>query len=62
MSEEIELKSEEEQNNETENNNEEEDKQSDEWVELKNHPNYLINVNYPHQIIKKNTKLVKLYF
>ena len=31
--------------------------QTDEWVELTNHPDYEINVNYPHQIRNSITKI-----
>ena len=42
--------------------NEEEDK-LEEWVELKNHEDYLINVNYPYQIKKKsNNKIISEWF
>ena len=32
--------------------------QTDEWVELTNHPDYEINVNYPHQIRNSKTKRI----
>lgn len=37
---------------------EEEEEQNDEWVELTNHPDYEINVNYPHQIRNSKTKRI----
>ena len=37
---------------------EEEEEQTDEWVELNNHPDYEINVNYPHQIRNIKTKRI----
>ena len=37
---------------------EEEEEQNDEWVELNNHPDYEINVNYPYQIRNRKTKRI----
>ena len=37
---------------------EEEEEQNDEWIRLSNHPDYEINVNYPHQIRKSKTKRI----